>query len=606
MSEERQIIALMFLTLTIAVLGLMVITYLPSFTEGGVVVDEYKTFFYVDGTLIENYVYEIKHSNRFRMLYRVWDAPLSITQLNEPSIQFLNASINSEAFVYLKDFQGVVWLQNSSSKSLINEVESLAYLNEVGIFNPEGFKAGKYNVTYVFKIYPPIEYDENYCHLNLKLADEHLTYRKVEVTLKDANYVLKVFPHPPTLKIIEKENEIVFYGRSDKNELLELEILFKKDVLNIINGFPEKVNNVAELTFKINRYELIQYSLSLILLKINQLFSLTFPFLFLLVYVAYGKEKRFTVPKYLSFTPNNKLKPWIVNLIFKSDPLNFDEDGFYATLLDLHRRGKIKIKTKDSKGLTIQLINDEGLDNYEKRVIMFLKGLSRNNAVDTDEIKKFVKTLSLSRELEWKLLELKNELFYLTKKAEQSVSESYVINGRRKLIPFIVTSIFLLLISMLLFFNSVFNLIPSIHSISTNILVSSFIPLIQSLIALAFPSTLFGKWRSSFYKEKLEWDAFKRFLSDLALIKKYSPEDLSIWGEWLIYGAALGVGDNVVKAMKTLKIPLEELNVMNNLPIIIQPIITAVPVSKTETYSGFGGGGFGSGGGFGGGGAGAR
>jgi hypothetical protein len=57
--------------------------------------------------------------------------------------------------------------------------------------------------------------------------------------------------------------------------------------------------------------------------------------------------------------------------------------------------------------------------------------------------------------------------------------------------------------------------------------------------------------------------------------------------------------------MKALKVPLEELKIASNLPIFIQPIITAVPFSKTER-GGFIGGGFGSGGGFGGGGAGAR
>jgi len=366
-----------------------------------------------------------------------------------------------------------------------------------------------------------------------------------------------------------------------------------------MDGFPKKVNNVAELTIKTNRYELTQYSLSLILLRIIQSLSLAFPFLFLFVYIAYGREKRFIVPKYLSVTPNNKLKPWLVNLIFKSDPLNFDEDGFYATLLDLHKRGKIKIEAKNNKGLKIQLLNEEGLDIYEKRVIKFLKSLSKNNIVDTDEVKKLVEILSLNRELEWKLLELKDELLYLTKRAERNAAESYVISGKKMLIPFISISIFLLLASILLAFNLPF------YSISTILLANSFIPLTQSLIALAFPSTLFGKWRHSFYKEKLEWDAFKRFLSDLALIKKYSPKDLSIWGEWLIYGTALGVGDNVIKAMKALKVPLEELKIASNLPIFIQPIITAVPFSKTER-GGFIGGGFGSGGGFGGGGAGAR
>ncbi|MEM3727343.1 MAG: DUF2207 domain-containing protein [Candidatus Bathyarchaeia archaeon] len=599
MSEVKQIAALTLITFIIAGLGLTLIKYSPYFMEGDVIVDSYKAVFYADGTLIENYVYEVKSSNKYRMLYRVWDAALSIKQLNEPSIEFLNASTSEKAIVYLKDFQGIVWVNDSLNNDLINEIESLAYLNEVGVFNPEGFKSGRYNVTYAFKIYPPIEYDGKLCHLNLKLADEHLTYRTVEVTLKNASYILKVFPHPPSLKIIKYENEFRLYGSSSKDEIIEVELLLKKDVLSVINGFLKEVKDVNKLTVEANRYDLIQYYLGLTLLRLSQTAALAFPFLFLLVYIAYGREKRFIIPKYLSVTPNNKLKPWIVNLVFKSDPLNFDENGFYATLLDLHKKGKIKINLKNRKGLIIQLINEEGLDTYEVRVIKFLKDLSSNNIVDTDEVKKLVKTLSSSRKFEWKLLELKDELLYLTKKAEASIAENYMVNGRRKLIPFILASTFLLLISILLVF-------ASNYLISLTALASSFIPLTQSLIALAFPSTLFGKWKSLFYKEKLEWDSFKRFLSDLVLIKKYSPKDLSIWGEWLIYGTALGVGDNIAKAMEEFKISLEDVKIVRSIPVVIQPIATAIPFSKSQSHSGFSGGGFGAGGGFGGGGAGAR
>ena len=69
------------------------------------------------------------------------------------------------------------------------------------------------------------------------------------------------------------------------------------------------------------------------------------------------------------------------------------------------------------------------------------------------------------------------------------------------------------------------------------------------------PHAFFGKWKANFYKEKLEWDAFKSFLSDYAMIEKYVPEDIGIWKDWLVYGTALGVGENVVKAMNQLKIP---------------------------------------------------
>ncbi len=72
-----------------------------------------------------------------------------------------------------------------------------------------------------------------------------------------------------------------------------------------------------------------------------------------------------------------------------------------------------------------------------------------------------------------------------------------------------------------------------------------------------FPSTLFGKWRPGMFKEKLQWDAFRNHLGDLAQLKKYGTEDLSMWGEWLVYGTALGVGDRVAEAMREMNVDID-------------------------------------------------
>ena len=53
-------------------------------------------------------------------------------------------------------------------------------------------------------------------------------------------------------------------------------------------------------------------------------------------------------------------------------------------------------------------------------------------------------------------------------------------------------------------------------------------------------------------------EAFRAFLEDFAMIRKYSPGDLSQWGDWLVYGTALGVGDRVIEAMGNLKIQIPE------------------------------------------------
>ncbi len=597
------------LTALIGISGLIIINSFPSPIEEDAVVDSYEATFHINGTLVENYTYLIKKSNKYSMLYRVWDAPLSMNKIDKPSIQYISRSniSFSDLVFYLKDYQGMTWVEDQRERAYVIEIEreihTKAYDNEIGFYKPGNYQAGKYHVSYTFKIRPPIEYDNDVCHLNLKLANEHITYKKVKITIEGSDHIIKIYPHPPSLSVTRQENKIILQGSIEKNKLLEIEMLLDKDILGILDGFPTEYNDVSQNTIRVNNLYLFEYYLALGLLQLTRILAISSPLIFILLYVRFGREKQFVVPKYLSFVPNNKIKPWVVNLIFKSDALDFDENGFYATLLDLHKRKKISMKTKD-KGLTIQILNKEGLDGYEQRVLGFLEDISENGIIDTDEIKKFANKLASNLKYESDLLRLQKNLLYITKKADTSIASKYIVYGRLKPVPLAIVSIILLLVSLSLVF-----LLSDFSSILIESTVTSIIPIAQSVVAIASPSTLFGKWKGSAYGEKLEWDSFKRLLSDLALMKKYAPEDLSMWGEWLVYGTSLGVGDKVAKAMGDLKIPLEEAKFVPVLPLFIRPIVTATPPSRTgggRSAGGFGGGGFGAGGGFGGGGAGAR
>ena len=77
-----------------------------------------------------------------------------------------------------------------------------------------------------------------------------------------------------------------------------------------------------------------------------------------------------------------------------------------------------------------------------------------------------------------------------------------------------------------------------------------------------------------------------------------------MWGEWLVYGTALGVGDAVVRALRVLDIDLPEARYMRAMPVYFYPFVVAstrkVSSSGGRAAGSFGGGGFGAGGGFGG------
>ena len=82
MAETKQIVALVLLTLVVGTLGVFLVTYLPLLVEGDVVVDTYHATWYPNGTLVEDFTYDVRVSGQYRMLYRTWDASLSYFPLS--------------------------------------------------------------------------------------------------------------------------------------------------------------------------------------------------------------------------------------------------------------------------------------------------------------------------------------------------------------------------------------------------------------------------------------------------------------------------------------------------------------------------------------------
>ena len=157
---------------------------------------------------------------------------------------------------------------------------------------------------------------------------------------------------------------------------------------------------------------------------------------------------------------------------------------------------------------------------------------------------------------EEKALKYQRTLTDITGRVDKTLALQYMVDGRDHLLPLLLTGIAMFAVTLILAFVA-----PAQLSILGPAVVLWVIVIVQALIAVSAPSTLFGHWKDDRFKEKLEWDAFTRFLSDMAMMQKYAPEDLSMWGEWLVYGTALGVGDKVEKAMKALNIRIAETGV---------------------------------------------
>ncbi|MCZ7380299.1 MAG: DUF2207 domain-containing protein [Candidatus Methanoperedens sp.] len=601
MSESRQIITLLIVVALIGLSGLFIVDSLDiggpcSLGCSEVYVDSYRGDLYLNGTLDEKFIWEIKEPGKFRMLFRTWKVPLTSLELEYPYIEAVSITSPPGTIPYIKDYRSRVKIFSSSYAGYMNEIVALADSDEAGIYKPEKFDAGIYEINYGFKVHPPLECDGEYCHLNLKIADEHRPYKHFTFVIHDPRgFVSQVFMHPQ-MDVRKVGDTWVIDGASPENSLLEVEMLLDPRVKNAMAAFPQNISGVKDKTLSANSgYYGKSGIFSALILTLKALVFL-FPVILALIYYRYGKEKSFTVPEFLSVVPHQR-KPWLVNLVFRKDPFDFDENGFYATLLDMHRRGILKIENgmdkKAEDGLKIRLLKkpEAADDEYEKKVLEFLESFAKMDVFDTRVFEARINELRMSatsgsQAASYRLDNIRERMQVLMKVSEKNAAKEYVVSGKKYVAGFI-TLFSLVLIAMLMLDLSFGTVYPQL-SIGLPI---SIILVMQSIPPLFVSSALFGRWKENYYKEKLEWDAFRDFLSDFAMIKKYAPEDITMWQEWLVYGTALGVGDKVAKVMEELNVHIPEANTVHYMPVFFGHVygMTSPPSSGGE--GGFSGGG---------------
>ena len=340
MNETRQIALLVIITFAMGVVGVVAVGLIQGAGDpSGVTVDKYSAVLYSNGTLRESYVYTFTVT-QYRMLYRNWLVPVSTQPIATPHIQLLRIYNPTGTIAYVKDSSGVVQLLGQTSgdiTKLKSTIYNLADPNEVGCYDPYLFSPGTYEIGYLFRLYPPLESDGGVSHLNLMLASSHISYKNVTIVIADAGYVTKVFAHPPSYTVAKRGNDIVIQGSSAKDELIEVELLVDKGKATI-SGVESQVSGVVAKTEQANSYYSLQYGAAYWWGVAAKGLVLATPFLLLGLYMKYGREEDVVVPHYLTVLPNRDRKPWFVNLVFKNDVHRFDEDGFYATLLDLHMK----------------------------------------------------------------------------------------------------------------------------------------------------------------------------------------------------------------------------------------------------------------------------
>ncbi len=564
-------------------------------------------------SLSENYTYNVRKNDVFSMLFRNWKAPLTFGEkLDFPFIEVVSFN-SSTGISYLKDFSGKVFINGVKNKPFYEEIKleilRKAENNEVGLVDGENpnfkrLKKEKYALDVNYKLFPPVELDEKFSHINLKLASNHILYPNVKILVKDPEFLIKeIFVHMTDFIVKPVKDGYLVEGSSPANKLIELEFLTKRFPFN---GFVRNFSDVYGKTVKANRSLYMKLAIIKTVDKAILLFSLIFPGFIIFFYNRYGREKDFPVPEIVSFIPDKNLKPYVVNMLFMGDVKNGDENGFKATILDLYRRGFLKIYRNGEKGLIIEIMKEKSGDKYEDAVLKFLKmngaEISKKNIFIPERFEIKVKNMVSRRDLA-SLKSLKAEVDLL-----QSYTDERVVVNYMDMLGYRIYKTSVFIVVALLFIFVMFAFTQSSLVDGSKILQHAGILFLQFILFIFLPSQVFGRWRGDKYREKLMWDGFRNFLSNFAMIKRYQPEDISIWKDWLTYATALGVADNVKTAMKQLGITIPDIKDVDDANL-------GITVGFASVYSGYrsltaresgGRGGFGAGGGFGGGGAGGR
>lgn len=270
------------------------------------------------------------------------------------------------------------------------------------------------------------------------------------------------------------------------------------------------------------------------ILPILILLSLIYPFY--IIYQSWGGQFR-TRGRSTGDLPEND-PPAIVNAICGNgiskqagDP---GIDGFLATIMDLIKRRYITLDHHydEDEGLKLKINKNRDMKNlksFEKTALDFLKNFERNNTIYMDKMSdNLEKTHFQKRFLDWR------------KQVNKKINSSKlnIMFVERNNIGMYVYGFITLLGSILIIAMASNNPMPgAIYSFYAGIIL-----LPVSILSLLMTSRVKVKWTDYGKEYRASWKGYKGYVKNS---KHY--DDSKVFDNYMIYGTALGVGDNVMK-----------------------------------------------------------
>lgn len=282
------------------------------------------------------------------------------------------------------------------------------------------------------------------------------------------------------------------------------------------------------------------------------LLSLISPIASIIIYLRFGREPKVDYDGIYEREPPTDDPPAMVNALIDNsrDIGTPNMNGFEATILNLIDKKVFELEARrdpntDLTDLYLKLNRERtsSLSIHENTVFDIMEMFSDSNDI--------VNLSNLNNDLSYEsnakmFMEEYNE-WQQDVKHEYLDSDNLELYFNNKGSKFMkILGICGILLGIIIFVLGLFtNLKNGIFAIGGGIALAIF-----SLIVIFLPNDIFGQWTKKGRVFYLKWSNFKKFLKDNSLINEHPPESIVVWKKYLIYGAALGVADNVYKSMK--------------------------------------------------------
>ena len=264
-------------------------------------------------------------------------------------------------------------------------------------------------------------------------------------------------------------------------------------------------------------------------------------------YLKYGREPKVAYDGiYERELPTND-PPEVINAFVenKGDIGKPNMKGFEASIMNLIDKKAFKIfrddDTESDLNDLLLTFNQEAFDELsssEKIVFNTLKHFSKDNVLNLSQLNG---KLSSETNAKWFMGKIED----WEENVENMLDKSQLFDDTGSTLITTISALgsaFGIIIAGLGFMTNLGN---GIYAIAGGVFLFIF-----SMVLLRFDDDIFGRWTEEGRVFYLKWRNFRDFIEDYSLIKEHPPESKKKKKKYLIYGAALGVADEVYESMK--------------------------------------------------------